>query len=378
MITIKEIQKNKPVRVILSGGGTAGHIYPAVAVAEELTERYGDRIEVLFVGARGKMEMQKVSALGYPIIGLPIVGLQRKLSLRNLKLPFKLMHSMWLSRRIIRQFDPQVVIGTGGYASAPILRAAQNRHIPTMLWEGNSFAGMANRMLGRKADKVFVSYKKMERFFDKEKIVLSGTPLRGGVKIARRRDPEAYAYFGLSGTKPVLLVTGGSLGTRAFNEGVLRYYDRIGQENRFDLIWQAGSYYYPEMVEKTKGREYPNIKLLPFVDRMDHAYGIADLIVGRGGASTVAELSLIGASAMIIPSSNVAEDHQRHNALALVEGNGVVMLEDRDTVEQMIPTAERLLFDPAKLEELSANIRKFAQPRAANIIADEIVNYIKE
>lgn len=373
---LSEISSKKPVRVILSGGGTAGHIYPAVAIAEKLNEYYGKDIDVIFVGAQGKMEMEKVSKLGYPIIGLPIAGLVRKFTLKNIALPFKVMASVYISKKIIKEFNPQIVIGFGGYASAPIIKAAQNRSIATMLWEGNSYAGMANRVLSKHAQRIFVSYDQMDRFFPKSKIVRSGNPLRGNVRSVKLKNREAYDYFGFDGTRPILFVTGGSLGTRVLNEGVMKYFDQITAQDNYDVIWQTGNYYNQELMSRISGKAHKNIWISAFVDRMDYAYSIADLVVARGGASTISELALVNLAAIIIPSPNVADDHQRKNALSLVEKQAVVMIEDSIAIEQMIPNAEELLFNTEELSRMRYNIAQFAEPDAANKILDEVKKFI--
>lgn len=373
---LSEISSKKSVRVILSGGGTAGHIYPAVAIAETLNEYYGEDIDVIFVGAKGKMEMEKVSKLGYPIIGLPIAGLVRKLTLKNIILPFKVLASIYISKKIIKEFNPQIVIGFGGYASAPIIKAAQSRSIATMLWEGNSYAGMANRVLSKNAQRIFVSYDNMEKFFPKNKIVRSGNPLRGNVSSVRLKLKEAYEYFGFDGTRPVLFVTGGSLGTRVLNEGVMKYFDEIVSQNSYDVIWQTGNYYNQELMGRISGKNHKNIWVSAFVDRMDYAYSIADLVVARGGASTISELALVNLAAIIIPSPNVADDHQRKNALSLVEKQAVVMIDDNVAIDQFIPKAQELLFNSDQLAKMRYNIAQFAEPDAAKKILDEVKKFI--
>lgn len=365
----------KKYKVILSGGGTAGHIYPAVAVAEALAARYGkDNVEILFVGAQGKMEMTKVAALGYNIVGLPIVGLKRSLSPDNLVLPFKLMKSYLMAYKILREFRPDVVLGTGGYASVPVLKCAQTMGIRTMLWEGNSYAGVANKLLGKKAEAVFVSYDNMDRFFDKKKLVRSGNPLRGNLFNHNVDKSEAYSYFGFTGERPVLMITGGSLGARVLNEAVLEYLDRIIAEKKIDLIWQVGSYYEKEIMERIAPRksEMSNVWVGAFINKMDYAYAISDVVVGRGGASTISEVALLGKAAIIVPSSNVAEDHQTKNALSLKEVGAVEMVSDADAKQKLIPLALELLSDEARLRAMREGIRQFAVPDSAEIIVDTL------
>ncbi|MEG1936101.1 MAG: UDP-N-acetylglucosamine--N-acetylmuramyl-(pentapeptide) pyrophosphoryl-undecaprenol N-acetylglucosamine transferase [Rikenellaceae bacterium] len=368
------MMKNKH-RIILSGGGTAGHIYPAVAVAEALAERYGkDNIEILFVGARGKMEMTKVAALGYNIVGLPIVGLRRSLSPQNLLLPFRLLRSYLMAYSILKKFRPEAVVGFGGYASVPILKCAQTLNIRTMLWEGNSYGGVANRLLGKKAEAIFVSYDNMDRFFDKEKLVRSGNPLRGDIFNKSVDKNAAYTYFGFTGERPILMVTGGSLGSRILNESVMAFLEEVIAEKKIDLIWQVGSYYEKEIKERVAQYDgkMSNVWLGAFINKMDFAYAIADVVVGRGGASTISELALLGKSAIIVPSSNVAEDHQTKNAMSLKNVGAVEMISDADAPTKLIPTAIELIFDTEKLKSLRENIKQFAVADSAEIIVNTI------
>lgn len=369
------MSEDKKYRVILSGGGTAGHIYPAVAVAECLIKRYGkDNVDILFVGARGKMEMEKVSALGYEIVGLPIVGLRRSLSPKNLLLPFKLAHCYNMASSIIKTFKPQVVIGFGGYASVPIIKAAQAKNIPTYLWEGNSHAGVANKVAGKKAAAVFVSYDGMDRFFPKEKLVRSGNPLRGDIfkKIVDKK--EAYSYFGFSGERPVLMVTGGSLGAGVLNQAVMEYLEDIAAKREIDLIWQFGSYYEKQILEHVGDmkEKADNVWMSPFISRMDYAYAVSDLIVARGGASTISELALLGKAAVIVPSSNVAEDHQTKNAMALKNAGAVEMISDAEAKDKLIPLALEIISDRDRLDMFRENIKAFAVPDSADIIVDTL------
>lgn len=375
-MNIKDIDSRKPVRVILSGGGTAGHIYPAVAVAERLRSYYGNDVDVLFVGAKGKMEMDKIPKLGYNIIGLPISGFLRKFAFINLLLPFKVIFSVYLSRRIIKKMKPQIVFGFGGYASAPIIKAAQGNKIATMIWEGNSYAGMANRMLSRRVQRIFVAYDDMSKFFNKDKIIYSGNPLRGNLRYLTRKLPEAYEYFGFDCSKQVLLITGGSLGTGVFNESIMTYFDTIVEQNKFNIIWQTGKYYYDDIISRIGDREHRNIWVSSFIDRMDYAYGIADLTIARAGASTISELSLVGMATIIVPSPNVADDHQRKNAISLLNKNAVVMVEDKDAEAELLPMAEKLLFDYKRLSQLRISINHFSDGDAADIILNEIKKFV--
>ena len=359
------------MRIILSGGGTGGHIYPAVAVAEALKRRMGERVHILFVGALGKMEMEKIPALGYDIVGLPVAGLQRKLSARNLLLPFKVAKSLAKARRTIREFGADIVVGFGGYASAPVLKAAQSMGIPTVIQEQNSYAGVTNKILGRKAERICVAYQGMERFFPADRIVMTGNPLRGNFAVAADRG-EALRYFGLTDKLPVLLVVGGSLGTRTLNNMMKHWVDTITAEGRIQVIWQNGSYYNAEMEEYMSSRSSVGIWRGAFIDRMDYAYAAADLVVSRSGAGTVSELSLVGKPVIFVPSPNVAEDHQTKNAMALVDHDAAVMIPDSDAVQKVIPFAMELISDRKKLGALSANIQKLAIPDSADRVADVI------
>ncbi len=358
-------------KIILSGGGTGGHIYPAVAVAEALRRKHGNDIELLFVGAEGKMEMEKVPALGYDIVGLPVAGLQRKLSLRNLALPFKVARSLRRARRIIREFGADAVAGFGGYASMPVLKSAQKMGIPTLIQEQNSYAGITNKMLAKRAKTICVAYDGMERFFPADKIVFTGNPLRGNFGGSTSRA-EALAYFGLTDDKPVLLVVGGSLGTRTLNNMMKRQAAEICREGRIQVIWQTGKFYEAEMNEFMESNPCKAIWHGAFIDRMDYAYAAADVVVSRSGAGTVSELCLEGKAVIFVPSPNVAEDHQTKNAMALVNKHAALMIPDPEAAEKVIPEVMRLLDDKKRLKELSANIRKLATPSAAEKVAEEI------
>jgi UDP-N-acetylglucosamine--N-acetylmuramyl-(pentapeptide) pyrophosphoryl-undecaprenol N-acetylglucosamine transferase len=393
------------MKIILSGGGTGGHIYPAVAVAEALKRRLGSGVELLFVGAEGKMEMEKIPALGYRIEGLPVAGLQRRLDMRNLLLPIKIARSLAKARRVIREFGADVVVGFGGYASAPVLRAAQSMKIPTVIQEQNSYAGLTNKLLARRARKICVAYEGMERFFAPEKIVMTGNPLRGnfttlagavsGVagisgavagassgassgaeKLAAKRA-EALEYFGFSAAKPVVLVVGGSLGSRTFNEMMKRHARHLVERADVQIIWQTGKFYEAEMREfmlSNFGENGPaNIWWGAFIDRMDLAYAAADLVISRSGAITVSELCLLGKAVMFVPSPNVAEDHQAKNAMALVKHGAAEICPDNQAVERAIPTALDLVFDREKLELLAGNIRLLGVPDSADRVAEIVL-----
>ena len=362
-------------KIILSGGGTGGHIYPAAAVAEALRNELGDRLELLFVGAQGKMEMEKIPALGYKIVGLPVAGLQRRLDIKNLALPFKVAQSVRKAKQIIREFEADAVAGFGGYASAPILWAAQSKGIPTLIQEQNSYAGVTNKILSRRAKRICVAYKDMERFFPADRIIYTGNPLRGNFGKPSSRE-EALKYFGLEESKPTLLIVGGSLGTRTLNEAMKLHADRIGTENEIQIIWQTGKYYEKEMTEFMQQRKYDNIWHGAFIERMDYAYAAADAVISRSGACSVSELELEGKAVIFVPSPNVAEDHQTKNARALSDRNAALMIPDSEAVEKAIPAAENLLKNSSQRKVLEQNIKCLATPDAARDVAREIIKLI--
>ena len=374
---VKDIKPTKKYRVIMSGGGTGGHFYPAVAIADELKKRYKDDIEILFVGAYGKMEMDKIPSLGWDIIGLHIAGFQRRLTLKNLSIPLKVIKSYIKSKSIINRFKPNIVVGTGGYVTLPILSAAARNGVPTMIWEGNSYSGMANKVLGKKAKKVFVSYEGMDRFYEKDKIVISGNPLRGDLVASEQKRLEGYDYFGLDKNKPTLFITGGSLGTSILNGALLNYFDQLVADNEINIIWQSGSRHDVKVQENIKGRKPNNFWVQPFVDRMDLAYNVSDLVISRSGASTLSELALIGRAAIFVPSSNVPDNHQTKNALSFVEKDAACIITDDEAKDMLVPLALEILRDKARIKKLEDNIRKFAEPKSVIKIVDEIVCYLK-
>lgn len=362
-------------RIILSGGGTGGHIYPAVSVAEALKRRFGDDVEILFVGAEDKMEMQTIPRLGYRIVGLPIAGLQRKLTLRNLALPMQVLRSLRRARAVIREFRPDIVAGFGGYASAPIVWMAQRMGIPTVIQEQNSYAGLVNKIVGGGAKSVCVAYDGMERFFNADKIVMTGNPLRGSFSAGSIDRAEALRYYGFDGSLPVMLVVGGSLGTRTLNNMMKSWVMTLGGKAPVQVIWQTGRYYEAEMKQFLGHYPTENIWQGAFIDRMDYAYEIADVVVSRSGACTVSELCLAGKPTLFVPSPNVAEDHQTKNAQALVNKKAARMVADADAVDCGISTALRMIADKDELTMLSKNISRLAVPDAADRVADEIVKY---
>lgn len=358
-------------KFILSGGGTGGHIYPAIAIANELKLQFPDA-EFLFVGAKDKMEMQKVPQAGYEIKGLWIAGLQRKLTLQNMMFPLKLATSLLESRRIIKQFKPNVVIGTGGFASGPLLQAAGGAGIPTVIQEQNSFPGITNKLLSKKANAICVAYQNLERFFPKEKIVLTGNPVRQDlIDIESKRD-EAIAFYGLDPNKKTLLVLGGSLGARRINQLIEKELQNFLSQD-VQVIWQCGKLYF----EDYKKHNQQNVRVVDFIERMDFVYAAADVIISRAGASSVSELCIVGKPVIFIPSPNVAEDHQTKNAQAIVDAKGAILLKESELENEFSIVFEALLKDSGKQKQLSDNIKKLAMPKATQDIVAQIVKLIK-
>jgi len=357
-------------RFILSGGGTGGHIYPAIAIANELKLRYPDA-EFLFVGAKDRMEMEKVPHAGYKIEGLWITGIQRKLTLKNLLFPIKLISSLIKANAIVKKFKPDVVIGTGGFASGPLLKRASALGIPCVLQEQNSYAGVTNKLLAKKAKKICVAYDGMEQFFPKEKIVKTGNPVRGDLVEMKADRTEALSFFGLTAAKPILVVLGGSLGARRINQLIekeLAYFENLG----IQVIWQCGKLYYQEY----KKYESTTVKVYDFLNRMDFTYAAADMVISRAGAGSVSELCIVGKPVIYIPSPNVAEDHQTKNAKALVDKQAAVLIKesDLDTEFEMLFTA--LFTDKNKQKTIADNCKKLAMPKATEAIVDEIENLL--
>ncbi len=360
-------------RIILSGGGTGGHIYPAVAVAEALIKRYGEEVEILFVGAEGRMEMEKIPSLGYKIVGLPIAGLQRRLEWRNILLPIKIMRSLIRAKSVIQEFKADIVVGFGGYASAPILWAAGRCGVPTIVQEQNSYAGLTNKIVGRAAKSVCVAYNDMDRFFKRANIVMTGNPLRGNFSLTEELRREGLEHFGLEENKPTILVVGGSLGTRTLNNMMCRWIERHeGITPEVQVIWQTGKYYESEMRSFLETHPTKGVWQGPFLERMELAYATADIVISRSGACTVSELCLVAKPTIFIPSPNVAEDHQTKNALALVEQNAAIMIPDNKAVEKAMNRAVETLKDEKVLATLRQNIAKIASPNAAELVVDEI------
>ena len=360
------------MRIILSGGGTGGHIYPAVAVAEALKRKYGEEVEILFVGAEGKMEMEKIPSLGYNVVGLPVAGLQRRLALSNLALPFKVAASVRRAKRVIKEFGADIVVGFGGYASAPVLWAAQRLGVPTLIQEQNSYAGLTNKLLARRAKRICVAYEGMERFFPKERIVMTGNPLRGRFSASGSNRDEALAHYGLSAELPVVLVVGGSLGTRTLNEMMKAWLLTLNGTAPVQVIWQTGKYYEREMQEFLAAHPTKNIWQGAFIERMDYAYAAADVVLSRSGACTVSELCLVAKPTIFVPSPNVSEDHQTKNAMALVARGAAEIVRDNEAVARGMQEAVNLALDTKHLEQLSANIAELAISDAAERVVKQI------
>ncbi|MBR5283362.1 MAG: undecaprenyldiphospho-muramoylpentapeptide beta-N-acetylglucosaminyltransferase [Alistipes sp.] len=359
-------------RVILSGGGTGGHIYPAVAVAEALKRRHKDNVEILFVGAEGKMEMEKIPALGYDIVGLPIAGMQRRLDPKNVLVPWKVVRSVSKAKSIIRDFSADVVVGFGGYASAPVLWAAQRMGVPTVIQEQNSHAGVTNKILSRRARRICVAYDDMERFFRADRIIMTGNPLRGSFAPKTEKSQEALAYYGFNEDLPTLLVVGGSLGTRTLNEMMKSWILTLDGEAPVQVIWQTGKFYEAEMQAFLAEHPTKNIWQGAFIERMDYAYEVADLVVSRSGACTVSELCLVGKPTLFVPSPNVAEDHQTKNAMALVEKDAAEMVADKEAVAKGMTHALELLADKERRNTLSRNILRLGMADAAERVVRQI------
>lgn len=362
-----------PLKIIISGGGTGGHIFPALSIADAIKIRYPSA-DILFVGAENRMEMERIPAAGYPIVGLPVTGFDRKNPLKNVNVFLRLVKSMNQARKILKDFKPHLVIGVGGYASGPILQAANRLCIPTLLQEQNSYAGITNKLLAKRASRICVAYEGMEQFFPPEKLVLTGNPVRRDLEGSEEKRNEAYEYFQLNPTRKTVLVLGGSLGARTINESILAYLNEI-EAGDVQFIWQTGKYYYNEILRQFEQREAitrQNIHLTAFISRMDLAYAAADLIISRAGAGSISEFCLLGKPVLLVPSPNVAEDHQTRNAMALVEKNAAILIPDKDSVKELIPKTVAIVHDDLKLKELSENSLRMALPNAANKIVDEI------
>lgn len=362
-------------KIIISGGGTGGHIYPAISIANAVREKYPDT-EILFVGAEGRMEMEKVPEAGYDIVGLPVIGLSRKLSWRLLSFVFKLWASMRKARKILKNFSPHAVIGVGGYASGPLLKAAQKKGIPALIQEQNSYPGITNRLLGKHAQRICVAYDGLERYFPKDKIVFTGNPVRQDILKVPPFAREAYAHFNLSPDKPVVLAVGGSLGARTINNSLLADLKKFTNAG-VQVLWQTGKLQYDSIHEALAGEHMEDIHYMKFIRRMDYAFSVANIVVSRAGASTISELCLVKKPAIFVPSPNVAEDHQRKNALALTKIHAAHMVEDSEAQGKLAEECLKLLQDKKRQENYAGNIEKMAGPDAANQIVDEIIKIIQ-
>lgn len=361
----------KNIRIIISGGGTGGHIFPAVSIANAIKEQHPEA-EILFVGAEGRMEMQRVPAAGYQIIGLPVAGFDRKHLLKNISVLIKLMKSQIKARRIIKEFKPDAAVGVGGYASGPTLKVAGSMGIPTLIQEQNSYAGVTNKLLAKKACKICVAYEGMERFFDKEKIILTGNPVRQNLLNQQMSREDAIRSFNLNPTKKTVLIVGGSLGARTINNCVLNGLDQIRQSG-VQFIWQTGKFYINEAKEKVgQAENYPMLHTTDFITDMAAAYSAADLVISRAGAGSISEFCLLGKPVILVPSPNVAEDHQTKNALALVAKDAALYIKDAEASEKLLKTAIETVQQPETLKKLSTNIAKLAFKDSANTIAEEV------
>ena len=359
------------LRVIISGGGTGGHIFPAVSIANAIKALRPDA-KILFVGALGRMEMQRVPAAGYEIKGLPIQGFDRKNLLKNIKVLYKIWQSQRMAKKIIKDFRPQVAVGVGGYASGPTLNMAAAKGIPCLLQEQNSYAGVTNKLLAKKAAKICVAYEGMERFFPADKIMMTGNPVRQQLLDTTISHEDAIRSFGLDPTKKTVLIVGGSLGARTLNESVLQHLDHI-RESQVQFIWQTGKYYSAEISERMKGQDVPNLTITDFISDMGAAYKAADLVVSRAGAGSISEFCLLGKPVILVPSPNVAEDHQTKNALALVNKQAALYVKDVEAAKILLPLAIDTAKDDVKLQSLHENILKMALPNSADIIAKEVI-----
>lgn len=373
----------RKIRAIISGGGTGGHIFPALSIADKLME-LNPQTEILFVGAEGRMEMEKVPAAGYEIKGLPIAGLQRKLTLSNLALPFKVLKSVSMAKKLIREFKPDIAIGVGGYASAPLLWAAGRLGVPTLIQEQNGYAGLTNKILGKKAKSICVAYEGMDRFFPADRIVMSGNPIRKEIVPATAQmKAEATEFYGLDPAKKHIFIVGGSLGSGTLNNAMKKWIsDGCPGGEDLEVIWQCGKYYKASVdafmkEAKEAGRPVDGIRHSDFIKRMDLAYAAADIVISRSGASSVSELCAAHKAVIFVPSPNVAEDHQTHNAMALVKKDAAMMVKDADAQENMMKTACALIENPDRVALMEKNIAALALRDAAMTIAEEVYRIVK-
>jgi UDP-N-acetylglucosamine--N-acetylmuramyl-(pentapeptide) pyrophosphoryl-undecaprenol N-acetylglucosamine transferase len=361
------------LKVIISGGGTGGHIFPALSIANAIRELCPEA-EILFVGAQGRMEMKRVPDAGYKIVGLPVRGFLRPLwKPGNIGILLDYIRSLSLAKKLLREFQPQVAVGVGGYASSAALGAANSLGIPTLLQEQNSFAGLANKKLARRASKICVAYEHMERFFPADRIMITGNPVRQSLLECKLAKSEAVEKLGFDPVRPVVLIIGGSLGAKTINESVMQNLQSIGQ-SRVQFVWQTGGYYYEDIKRRLTEQGCPqNLKVTDFISHMDEAYRAADLVISRAGASSISELCLLGKPSILVPSPNVAEDHQTHNAMALVNKKAAILVRDADARERLIPQAIQTALDIPTLQQLAANAKAMGLPNSARIIAEEVI-----
>jgi len=369
------MNKKNNIKVIISGGGTGGHIFPALSIADEIKKRL-PKTDILFVGAEDRMEMERIPAAGYKIIGLPVKGLIRKVTFRNIKVILDFFKSRRKAKEIIEDFNPDIAIGVGGYASAPLINAASVKKIPCVLQEQNSYAGITNKMLSKKVDRICVAYDGMERFFPKNKIINTGNPVRNLI-ISQKLKDEGKKYFKIETDYPVLFVMGGSLGARTINSAMLAGINELAK-NKIEVIWQTGKYYIDSIKKELKNLETSNIRIMDFISRMDLAYNVSDLVIGRAGALSLSELCLIGKPSILVPSPNVAEDHQTKNALSLVNKDAARIIKDFEANEKLISESLKLLGQKDALRELGLNALKLAKPNATATIVDEIFKLIAD
>lgn len=361
-------------RFIISGGGTGGHIFPALSIAGAIKE-LNPKAEILFVGAEGRMEMEKIPAAGYEIKGLPVAGLQRKLTLSNIALPFKVIKSIKMAKRIIKDFMPDAVVGVGGYASAPLLWAATSLDVPCLIQEQNSFAGLTNKILGKRVRKICVAYDGMEKFFPAEKIMFTGNPIRKEINPPTEAErEEGYKYYNLDPTKKTVFIVGGSLGCRTLNDTMKKWVVEEADKANYQVIWQCGKYYKAETDAFMADKKVDNVKYFDFIKRMDLAYAVANIIVSRAGAGTISELCVAGKASIFVPSPYVAEDHQTHNAMALVNKDSAMIVRDDNAVERLFDVVSELLQDEQMISRLEKNIMALGRKDAAEVIAREVIN----
>lgn len=361
-------------RIIISGGGTGGHIFPALSIADAIKSKRPDA-EILFVGADNRMEMQRVPEAGYRIVGLPIMGFDRKNLLRNIKVLWQLLKSQRMAKKIIKEFAPQVAVGVGGYASGPTLKMAAKMDIPTVIQEQNSYAGVTNKLLAKRAKMICVAYEGMEKFFPAEKLKLTGNPVRMNLMARKSNREECAAAMGLDPAKKTILLVGGSLGARSMNESMINSLQQIAAHPDVQFVWQTGKYYYNEIVARVKEAGKPdNLTITDFVSDMASALGVADLVISRAGAGSISEFALLGKAVILVPSPNVAEDHQTKNAMALVKNDAAIFVSDSDAKEKLVATALATVGDEEKLAALAENIGKMAKPKAAEEIAEAVIS----